>query len=190
MEEEISYKDFINAIKPELEKTLSFLKKELQSIRVGAPSPALFENIEVEYMGEKYRLSQLSIISLAEGRQIVIQPWDSSYIESIVRAVEELSSLGASPIVDGNLVRVQIPPLSEELREKMIRMVKEKKEMAKQTVRRWRGDAWKKIQKAFQEKKISEDEKYKGKDKLQELIDDYNGKIEEITKKKIEEIKS
>jgi len=181
------YKDILEKIKPELEKVINFFERELKKIKTSRASPSLVEDIEVECFGQKFHLKELSIISIPEPRQILIQPWDTSYIEGIVKALEK-TGIGVAPIVDKNYIRINLPPLSEEFRKDLIRLVSEKKEQARQTVRRWREKAWADLQEGFREGKIREDDKYKGKDKLQELIDECNEKIEELAEKKKKEI--
>lgn len=183
-----SYKDILEKIKPELEKVINFLERELQKIKTSRASPSLVEDIEVECFGQKFPLKQLAMISIPEPRQILIQPWDTSYIEGILKALEKTGLGAGCPIVDKNLIRINLPPLSEEFRKDLIRLVSEKQEEAKKTVRRWREEAWEEIQEGFREGKIREDDKYKGKDELQELIDEYNEKIEELAEKKKKEI--
>ncbi len=187
VEEKISHKEIIEKIKPELDKVTNFLERELQKIKTSRASTSLIEDIEVEVFSQKFPLKQLSMISIPEPRQILIQPWDTSYIEGIVKALEK-TGIGASPIVDKNLIRINLPALSEEFRKDLIRLVSEKQEEVKKTVRRWREEAWDEIQEKFREGKIREDDKYKGKDELQELIGEYNEKIEELAEKKKKEI--
>ncbi len=183
----MNYKEIIQKIKPEFEKAIGFLERELAKIRTSRASTSLVEDIQVECFGQKYPLKQLALISLPEPRQILIQPWDSSYIEGILKALEN-SSLGCSPIVEGNFIRLNLPPLSEEFRKNLLRLVSEKKEAAKKTLRHWRNEAWDEIQEKFKEGKIREDDKFRAKDELQDLVDEYNEKIEEMVKKKEKEI--
>ncbi len=117
----------------------------------------------------------------------MIQPWDKSYLEYIEKAIIRSSS-GINPIIDGELIRISLPPLSGEYRESLLRLISQKKEEARQTVRKWRGGAWEEVQTLTQEGKIREDDKFRAKDKLQELIDDYNEKIEKLTENKKKEI--
>ena len=186
-EEKISYQEIIKKIKPELEKTINFLEKELQGIRSSRASPALVENIEVECFGQKFPLKQLAAISISGPRQILIQPWDASYIEGIVKSFEKKSP-GFSIAVEKNLIRIDLPFLSQEFRENLLKMVSQKREQARQTVRRWREKAWGEIQEKFREGKVSEDNKYRSKEELQKLIDQYNEKIEEMVERKKKEI--
>jgi ribosome recycling factor len=183
----MSYKEIIEKIKPELEKAINFLERELVKIRTSRASSALVEDIEVECFGQKFPLKQLALISIPQSRQILIQPWDKSYIEGIVKALEN-SALGVSPVVDQNFIRLNLPPLSEEFRKMLLKTLSEKKEAAKKTIRHWRNEAWDEIQEKFKEGKIREDDKFKAKDELQDLVDEYNEKIEELVKKKEKEI--
>jgi ribosome recycling factor len=188
-EDKLSYEDTIEKIKPELEKVVNFLSRELQKIRTERASPSLVEDIKIDYFGKTYPLKQLAAISIPQPREILIQPWDKSYIEEIVKALEK-SSIGATPIVDKTFVRINLPPLSEEFRKDLIRLVVEKQAQVKKTIRRWRDEAWREIQNNFKDAKISEDDKFKGKDKLEDLIQDFNEKVEEMIEKKKKEIET
>jgi len=182
-----TYKDLINKIKPELDKVINFLDRELQKIRAGRATPALVEDVIVECFGQKYPLKQLAAISTPEPKQILIQPWDKSYTEAITKALETTGT-GANPIVDKDLIRINLPPLSEEFRKDLLHLISEKQEEARITVRRWREGAWDEIQERFREGEIREDDKFRAKDELQELVDEYNEKIEEIGERKKKEI--
>jgi ribosome recycling factor len=188
-EEKISYKDIIEKIKPELEKVVAFLNKEMQKVRTERASPSLVEDIKVDYFGQSYPLRQLAAISIPHPREILIQPWDKSYIEEIIKALDK-SNIGASPVVDKNLIRINLPPLSEEFRKDLIRLIIERQEQVKKTIRKWRDEAWREIQDSFKQGKIREDDKFKGKDELEDLIKDFTEKIEEIIEKKKKEIES
>ena len=183
----VNYKDIISKIKPELDKVINFLERELAKIRTGRATPALVEDIVVECFGQKFPLKQLATISVPEPRQILIQPWDKSYTEGICKALEK-TGIGASPVVDKEVIRINLPPLTEEYRKGLLRLISEKEEQARQTIRRWREEAWDEIQEKFREGKIREDDKFRAKDELQELIDEYNQKIEDIGEKKKKEI--
>jgi len=181
------YQEIIDKIKPELDKVVNFLEREVAKIRTSRASPSLIEDLTVDCFGQKFPLKQLGTISCPDPRQIVVQPWDKSYIESIVAALSK-SSLGTAPIVDKDSVRISLPKLSEEYRKDLLRILSTKEEEAKKTIRHWREEAWYKIQEEFKEKKIREDDKFRGKDKLQELVDEYNEKIEKVGDKKKKEI--
>lgn len=183
----MSYKEFIDKVRPEFEKSFKFLDAEIAKIRTSRASPSLVEDIEVNCFGSKFSLKQLAAISSPEPNQIVIQPWDTSYIESIEKAVAN-SGLGMSSAVDKNLIRLSLPLLTEEYRHSLVKILNEKAEQARQTMRHWREDAWNKIQQAQKDKKITEDDKFHGKDELQKLIDEFQKKIKELIEKKEKEL--
>lgn len=182
-----NYKEVIGKIKPELEKVISFLEKEMAKIRSSRVSPSLVEDIVVECFGQKFPLKQLAAISCPEPRKIVIQPWDKSYLEPIEKALSQ-SGVGASPIVDKDLIRISLPSLSEEYRKNLIRVLSEKQEEARRSVRHWREQFWNQIQDMAKEGEIREDDKFRAKDELQDLVDLYHKKIEETGERKKKEI--
>ena len=183
----MNHKDIIDKIKPEFDKVIIFLERELTKIRTGQISPSLVEDTEVECFGQKSRLSQLGAISVSKNKEILIQAWDKSYIESIEKAISR-SSLGMNPVVDGKVIRLSLPPLSTEYRESLLKIVSQKREEAKKTIRKWRGEAWEEIQTLTQNGKIREDDKHRGKSELQDLIDLYNEKIDKLVENKKKEI--
>jgi ribosome recycling factor len=185
--EKIDYRKIIEKIRPEMEKAVKAFEEEIKTIRSSRASPELVENLQVECFGQKFLLRQLGQISIPEARQILISPWDSSYIEPIAKAIEK-SGLGITPTVNGNSIRITLPPVTEEFKKNLLRILSQKKEAAKKKIREARTDAWDKIQDAFLEGKISEDQKYKGKDELQDLVEEFNEKIEEIAERKEKEI--
>lgn len=188
MNQEITnFKEIINKIKPEMEKVINFLEREVAKIRTSRANPALVEDISVECFGQKFPLKQLAAISVPEPRQIVIQPWDRSYIEGIIQALEK-SGVGANPILDKDVIRINLPSLTEEYRKDLLRLLSEKQEGARRTIRRWREEAWHEIQEKYKEGKIREDDKFRAKEELQKLVDQYQDKIEEIGEKKKKEI--
>jgi ribosome recycling factor len=183
----MSYKEYTEKVKPEFEKTFKFLEGELAKIRTSRATPALVEDIQVNYLGQMYSIKQLAAISTPQSNQIVIQPWDASYIESIEKAISQ-SGLGMSAVVDKNIIRLSLPMLTEEYRNNLAKILNEKAEQARQTMRRHREDMWNKIQAAVKEKKLTEDDKFKSKDELQKIIDEYSKKIKELVEKKQHEI--
>lgn len=182
-----TYKEFIDKVKPEFEKSFKFLEGEIAKIRTSRASPALVEDVEVDAFGSKFTIKQLGAISTPQTNQIVIQPWDASYIEPIEKAISR-SGLGMSCAVDKNVIRLNLPMLTEEYRNALGKTLNEKAEQTKQVIRRQRDDAWNKIQAAQKEKLISEDDKFRGKDELQKLVDDYQEKIKSLVEKKKNEL--
>ena len=181
------HREIIQKIKPELEKVISFLERELARIRTSRANPSLVEDVVVDCFGQKLPLKQLAAISTPGPKQILIQPWDKSYIEGIVAALKK-SGAGASPVVDSEVVRINLPPLSEEYRKNLIRLISEKQEEARKTVRRWREEAWAEIQEKTKTGEIREDDKFRAKDELQKLVEENNKKIEELGEKKKKEV--
>ncbi len=183
----MSYKEFIDSIRPEFEKTFKFLENEIAKIRTSRASPALVEDIEVNYLGQKYSVKQLAAISCPQLNQICITPWDASYMEPIEKSISQ-SGLGMSSAVDKNLIRLSLPLLTGEYRKNLVKVLGEKSEQARQTMRHFRDEAWSKIQAAQRDKKLSEDDKFRGKDGLQKLIDEYSKKISDLVDRKQKEI--
>ena len=183
----MDYKDIIKKVKPEMEKSLQFLERELQKIRTSRVSPSLIEDIEVECFGQKFPLKQLAAISVGESRELIIQPWDKSYIESIEKALSKSGPSG-SAVVDKDIIRLSFPALSEDYRKDLIKKVCDLGEAVRQTVRKWREKAWDEIQDKTREGEIREDDKFRAKKELQDLIDEYNDKIEKLVEAKKEEI--
>ena len=183
----MTYKEFIEKAKPEFEKAFKFFEGEVAKIRTSRASPALIEDIEVNAFGQKFALKQLGAISSPQTNQLVIQPWDGSYLEPIEKAISQ-SGLGMSAVVDKNVIRLNLPLLTEEYRNQLSKLLGEKAEQTKQTIRHIREDCWNKIQTAQKEKQISEDDKFRGKDELQKVVDDYQEKIKNLVEKKKNEI--
>ena len=183
----MDYKSIINKLKPEADKVLAFLDRELSQIRTSHASPALVENIMVECFGQTMPLKQLGTITNAGPRQLVIQPWDKSYIEAIDRAMTR-SNLGASVSVNGDVIRLSLPPLSEEYRASLLKLLSEKMEESRRVLRRWREEIWKEIQDKTRAGEVREDDKFRAKEELQKLMDEYGEKIETLGERKKKEV--
>ncbi len=179
---------FVEEIKAELEKVIQFFNQELSKLHISRANPSLVEDLIILFAGQEILLKQLASITCPGARQILIQPWSNDYLPAIEQALQK-SSLGLTSSVDKQIIRVTIPAPSEERRQSIIRLIEEETEKIRETIRHWRQVSWKKIQDAFQAGEISEDEKFKAKDELQELIDEYNQKIQDIRKKEESEIK-
>lgn len=176
-------------LKQKLDKILERLKNEAVSLRTGRATPALVEDLEVDYYGSKTPLKAIASISAPEPRQILISPWDKNAIQPIERAIQ-LSSLGLNPIADKDTIRLAIPSLTEERRKELVKLLGKYLEEAKIAVRREREEVLKEVNKEEKEKKISEDEEFRQKQEIQKIIDETNKKIEEIGANKEKEIMS
>ncbi len=181
------YQKIIDKIKPDLDKVIEYLRQELSSLQAGRAKASLVEDILVEAYGQKMPLRDLANIQAPEPRQIIVRPWDKSIIKNIEWAIRQ-SNLKLSPIVEEDFIRIKVPALSEERRNELVKIVNEKAEECRISVRRQRGEVWDQIQTMEQNSELTEDDKFKAKDKLQELVDEYNQKIEEIASKKEQEI--
>ncbi len=181
------YTQVIETKKTDLEKAIEHLQIELGKLRTGRATPSLVEDLKVDYYGTKTPLKQIAAINTPEPRTIMIQPWDRGALVSIESAIRE-SDLGFNPNNDGIVIRINIPMLTEERRKDLVKVLNQKAEESRIAVRMVREDALKEIQDMEKAGDISEDDKFKGKDKLQEIIDQYNKKIEEIRAKKEQDI--
>lgn len=178
--------EILQQIVPSFDKAIEHFDTELARIRTGQASPTLLDGIIVDLFEQPTPLQQLAGISVPERRQLLVQPWDKSYTEPIEKALHK-ADLGASPIVEGNAIRISLPPMTQEDRVKLVKVASEKGEETRQVIRRAREDAWNKLQDAAKKGDIPEDQKFKGKDELQKIVDQYNEKVEAaITKKKVE----
>ncbi len=170
-----------------MEKTISVYKEELQAIRAGRANPALLDRIHVDYYGQVTPLKQVGSVSAPEPRMIVIQPWDTKLIPAIEKEILK-SDLGLNPSNDGKIIRLLIPQLTEERRKDLTKVVKKNSENAKVAIRNTRRDAIEKIKKMEKNKEITEDDRKLAEEEMQKITDKFIVEIDEITKKKEEEL--
>jgi ribosome recycling factor len=182
-----NYKEIVQEIEPDFQKVITFLEGEIIKIRTSLLSPSLVENIKVKIDENELSIRELGTISLVSSGMLLIQPWDKLYIQPIEKAINE-SNLGINPIASKDGIRLSAPALSQDYRDNLIRILSEKKEDARKTIRHFREEVWKKIQDDFKKSEIREDDKFKAKDELQKLVDKYNDKIEEMIERKKKEI--
>ncbi|MBM4136220.1 MAG: ribosome recycling factor [Nitrospira sp.] len=166
---------------------LEALKKELASIRTGRASLALLDGISVNYYGVLTPLQQLTSLSIPESRQIAIQPWEQKIIPDIEKAIMK-SDLGLTPVNDGKLIRLHIPPLTEERRKQLTKIVKKKAEETKIAIRNIRRDVNEEIKKLEKEEHLSEDDVKRSQDEIQKLTDSQIARVDEILAHKEKEI--
>ena len=170
-----------------MERTVAGIRHELAGIRTGKASPGLLENLQIDAYESKMPLNQLSTISSPEPRLLVVQPWDKTIIGAINKAIQG-SDLGLTPSSDGNVIRVPIPPLNEERRKDLVRLVHKIVEAGKVSIRHTRKEANDELKKKQKEGGLSEDQEYQGFDEVQNLTDGYIEKMDEMLKVKEEEI--
>jgi len=181
------HKEILQRIQPEIDKVISFLEREFTKIRTGRANPSLVEDVVVDCFGEKFPLKQLAAISTPEAKQILIQPWDKSYVEGIMVALKK-TGVGADPIMDKDSIRINLPTLNEDYRKELQRVISEKQEDARKTIRHWRENAWSEIQEKSKAGEIREDDKFRAKDDLQKIVDEANKKVEDIGERKKKEV--
>lgn len=170
-----------------MKKAIDVLKKELASLRAGRATPALLDRVMVEYYGTPTPVNQLATISAPEPRLLVIQPWDKSVIGEIEKAIQK-SDLGLTPMNDGNVIRIAIPPLTEERRAELAKVVKKHGEEAKVAIRNIRRDVNDELKGLEKDGQISEDELRRHQESVQKLTDKYTAEVEAVVEAKEKEI--
>jgi len=170
-----------------MKKSIEVLTRELSSIRTGRASPALVEHIKVDYFGTPTPLIQLASISVPDPKTISIHPWDRTIINNIDKAILK-SDLGLNPVNDGNNIRISIPPLTEERRKELIKVIHKRLEESRVTVRNIRREAVDDLKASEKNKEISQDQGIRASEQLQKLTDSYIDAVNKIGKDKEAEI--
>ena len=181
------YKKIISDLKPILDKAIAHFGTEIANLRTGRATSALVEDIIVECYGTKMPIKQIAAIHAPEPRLILIQPWDKSIIKEIEKVIISTRP-GLNPVTDGDVIRINLPLLTEERRKELVKLLGQYAESARISIRQIRDEAWKTIQELEKEGQIREDDKFRGKDALQEAMDEYNKKIKDIAEAKEKEI--
>ncbi len=174
-------------MKSRMEKAVSDLQHEMATIRTGRASLGLLDNIRVDYYSTPTPLNQLANLHVPEPSMITIQPWDVSQIGAIEKAIRT-SDLGLNPSNDGKLIRLPIPPLTEERRKEMVKRLHAAAEHHRVSIRNIRRDGNEAVKKLLKDKKITEDEEKKALDEVQKLTDGYMGKVDQASRTKEKEI--
>src|SRR5437868_2075057 len=168
-------------------KAVTVFRDELRGLRTGRATPALVDSLRVEYYGSPTPLKQLAQINTPDPQQIVIRPFDQTVLKEIEKAIRS-SDLGMSPNNDGKLIRLTVPPMSGEQRQKMVTRIKKSAEEAKVALRNIRRDANKHFDQAEKAKEMTEDERDAGKDEVQTLLKKYEDRVTEMADKKSKEV--
>ncbi len=177
----------LNSSKKEMQSVVDRLEEELKQFRIGRATPSLVENIVVEVYGNRMPVSQLANISVIDAHLLTIQPWDRQNGEIISKAIIE-SNIGLNPVLEGDIIRISIPPITEERRLELIKSLGQVIEASKVRLRQIRKDLIDEIKKQKNDKEISEDEEKRYKDQLQSTINDFNAKIDEVMEQKKDEL--
>lgn len=179
--------EVIKATKPKMESVIEDLKRKLASVRTGRATVSLLDGVTVDYYGTPTPLNQLASISVPEPQMLVVQPWDVSQIGAIEKAIIS-ANLGFNPSNDGKVIRLPIPPLTEERRKQLAKQVHEIAEEHRIAIRNIRHQANDQLKKMLKEKLVSEDQERDGLEQVQKLTNTYISKIDELSKNKEKEI--
>ncbi len=179
--------EIISANVERMKKTINALKDEYNTIRTGRASASLFDKVRVDYYGDKSPLSQVATISIPEARLVVIQPWDKGLIGEIEKAIQK-SELSLNPSNDGKVIRIAIPPLTEERRKDLAKQAKAVAEQSRVAVRNIRRDGNEELKKLEKDAQLTEDGLKTAEDELQKATDKYIQEINKILEEKEKEI--
>ncbi|MBN2401524.1 MAG: ribosome recycling factor [Spirochaetes bacterium] len=179
--------EIISDVEERMKKSVKNLQKEFAAIRTGRATPSIFDNVRVDVYGTQMPINQVATISCPEPRLIVINPWDKGNISFIEKSILK-SDLSLNPSSDGNLIRIQIPDLTEERRKEYVKLAKQKAEECRVAIRNVRRDGNEMIKELEKDKEISEDDSKTAISKIQKLTDSYTEEVQTITDNKEKEI--
>jgi ribosome recycling factor len=185
----MSEKEVIKESKPRMEAVIDDVRRKLATIRTGRAAVSLLDTVMVEYYGTPTPLSQMASVHVPEPQMLTVQPWDQTQLGAIEKAIRA-SDLGLNPSNDGKLVRIPIPPLTEERRKQLAKQVHEIAEEHRTAIRNLRRDANDRLKKLLKDKTISEDNERDGLEEIQKMTNTYIGKVDELMKSKEQEVLS
>ena len=174
-------------LRQSMDQVISRLKEDFASVRTGRANAGLVENISIDYLGTPVELKKIASITLPDASSIVIQPWDKNVLGAIEQAISA-SDIGLNPVNDGSVIRLKVPPMTSERRQELVDSIHEKAEAAKVALRTLRKEAWEQVQVLEKSKQITEDDRYAAEKELNKIIDDFNGKVDSVTREKINQI--
>jgi ribosome recycling factor len=183
----MSIKETIHNTEEKMKKAFESMNRQFHEVRTGRASPSLVEGLHIDYYGTPTMLKQLAAISAPDAHLIVIQPWDITAIAEIEKAILK-SNLGVSPSNDGKIIRITVPQLSKERRQEMVKLLHKMSEDGRVSLRTIRREVKESVEKLEKDKIISEDEKFRGIDDLQKVVDKYIAKIDELLMIKEKEV--
>ena len=179
--------NILDDVERKMGRAIEAVKRDLGSLRSGRATPALVENISVDYYGTPTPLKQIASISTSDARAIMVQPWDKQSLREIERSLM-MSDLGFNPSNDGNIITVPVPALNQERRQEMVRLLKRKLEDGKVSIRNVRREGQDSLRKLERDKSISQDENRRAQEQLQKKTDDHTKAIEQVGNAKESEI--
>ena len=179
--------EILQEVQGGMKSSIESLIKEYAGVRTGRATTALLDGILVDYFGAQTQLKQLATLSVPESRLIVIQPWDKSVAPEVEKAIQR-SNLGLNPVSDGKVIRIPVPPLTEERRRDLVKIVKKSAEDRRVSVRNVRRDGNDLLKQMEKDKDISEDETRRAQERIQKLTDEFIRKVDEIAAQKEKEV--
>ncbi|UCG97287.1 MAG: ribosome recycling factor [Burkholderiales bacterium] len=179
--------DIRKSAEQKMAKTVEALKHDLAKIRTGRAHPGLLDHIHVDYYGSMVPLSQVAQVGLGDARTITVQPWEKKMVAAVEKAIRD-SDLGVNPASHGDLIRVPMPPLTEERRKELTKVVRHEGETARVAVRNTRRDAITHLKDMMKKKEVSEDEERRAQDEVQKLTDRYVAEIDKVVAEKEKEV--
>lgn len=179
--------EILDDVQKDMHKTLDSLNRELGRLRTGRANLAILDGVKVEYYGTPTPLNQVASLHVPDARLIVIKPWEKSVVPAIEKAIQQ-ADLGLNPTTDGEVVRLPIPPLTEERRRDLVKMAKKTGEEYKVQIRKIRRDANEMLKQFQKDKEISEDDMHRGLDKVQKVTDEHVKKVDDVMAEKEKEI--
>jgi ribosome recycling factor len=180
-------KDLLDELSADMEKVLKQLRKDYDRVRTGRASLSLLDGIRVDYYGTLTPLNQVATLSVPEPRLITIQPWDKGVLGEIEKAIQK-SELGLTPMNDGKIIRIAIPPLTEERRKELVKLVRRMAEERKVDLRNRRRETNETLKEMKKEKEITEDELFRYQEEVQKITDRFVQRVDELLREKEEEI--
>jgi ribosome recycling factor len=181
--------NIVDLHKEEFQDAIEYLRRDISSLRTGRATPALVEDISIEAYGTHQPLKAVASISVLDAKTLAIEPWDKSVMLAVEQGIRK-SDLGMSPVNDGKLIRIPLPDLSTERRQELIKVLHQKLEQAKISIRKIREEVKQVVEKSAKAKEISEDEKFKQFDELEKLVKESNDKIKVVGEEKEKEIQT
>jgi ribosome recycling factor len=186
-EAELTPQDVLKEVERKMDRAIDALRRELNTLRTGRATPSLIENLSVDYYGVPTPLKQIASIAAPDARAIMVQPWDRKSLREIEKSLMK-SDMGFNPSNDGNMITVPVPPLTQERRQDMVRLLKRKLEEGKVSVRNVRRDGLEHLRKLERDKSISQDQNRRAQEQLQKATDGHTKTIDEVGAAKETEI--
>ena len=180
--------DVLKDLQASFDKAIEAFKRDLAKVRTGRANIAMLDGVKVEYYGTMTPLNQVATLNVPDPRQITIKPWEKSLIPAIEKAIKAQSDLGLNPVADGEQVRLPIPPLTQDRRKDLVKMVKKLAEEAKVVIRTARREANETLKEFTDSGDIAEDDERQGLKKVQDLTDKFTAQVDDIVVKKEKEI--